>query len=156
MHAQDLDMEPNKYRVWVTLIEKPFEVQGTLDELNDTTMVVSNYKTFEEFIINNNPTIELRINNIDLIEARKKNRLTKGVVLGAVSGFVVGGIIGLARGSDEDFTAGEKAMRGGVTLAIPGALIGLLVGSIKVSFPIEGSIINYNNQRKKLQKYSTR
>jgi len=154
--AQDLGKDYNKYKVWVTLADEPFEVNGILYELKDSTLLLSNYKTYDKFIVNNNPTIELHISNIELIEARKRNRLAKGIIIGTASGFAIGGIIGLARGDDEDSSAGEKAIKGGVSLAIPGALIGMLIGSVKVSFPIEGSLSNYKNHHKKLQKYSTR
>lgn len=154
--AQDLGKDYNKYKVWVTLTDEPFEVNGILYELKDSTLLLSNYKTYAKFIVDNNPTIELNIDKIELIETRKRNRLAKGIIIGTASGFVIGGLIGLARGDDEDNSAGEKAIKGGVSLAIPGALIGLLVGSVKVSFPIEGSLSKYKSHNKKLQKYSTR
>ncbi len=153
--AQDKDTSKNKYRVWVNLFEEPYEVQGTLYQLNDSSLLVSHYKTFTEFIIDNNPTIELRVNNIDQIGARKKNRMFKAILLGGASGFVAGSLIGFSRGDDEDLTAEQKAIRGGITLGIPGALVGMLIGSVKVVIPIEGSLSNYRKQHAKLQQYST-
>ena len=155
-NSQDLGKKYNKYKVWITLTDEPFEVDGILYQLKDSSLLVSNYKTYSNFIIDNNPTIELYINNIELIETRKRSRLAKGIIIGAASGFAVGGLIGLARGDDAESSGGEKAIKGGVSLAIPGALIGMLVGSVKVSFPIEGSLSNYKSHNKKLQKYSTR
>jgi hypothetical protein len=137
-------------------MDEPFEVNGILYELKDSSLLLSNYKTYAKFIVNNSPTIELHIENIELIETRIRNRLSMGIIFGVASGFAVGGLIGLARGDDADLSAGEKAVRGGVSFAIPGVLIGLLVGSVKVSLPIEGSLSNYKSQNKKLQKYSTR
>ena len=153
--AQEIDKKNNKYKVWLSLIDKPYEVNGVLYELKDSTILLSNYKTYSEFIIDNNPTIELGISNIDLIEVRKKNRLAKGIVLGAVSGFAVGSLIGLARGDDAESSGGEKAVKGGLSLAIPGALVGMLIGSVKISFPIEGSLLNFKSHKKELLKYST-
>ena len=117
---------------------------------------MSNYKTYADFIIDNNPTIELKISTIELIETRKRNRIGMGVLIGAVSGFTVGGLIGLTRGDDAEHTTGQKALIGGASLAIPGALVGLLVGSVKVVIPIEGSFLRYKDQRRKLQSYSTK
>ena len=154
--AQDFGKKSNKYRVWITLADEPFEVDGILYELKDSSLLVSNYKTYSDFIIDNNPTLELKISNIELIETRKRNRVGKGIIIGAVSGFAVGGLIGLARGDDAENSAGQKAVIGGVSLAIPGALVGMLVGAVKVVIPIEGSLIKYKDQRQKLQKYSTR
>jgi hypothetical protein len=153
--AQEVDIKNNKYKVWLSLIDKPYEVNGVLNELKDSTILLANYKTFSEFIIDNNPTIELGISNIDLIEVRKKSRLGTSIVIGTVSGFAVGGLIGLARGDDSESTKGEKAILGGVSLAIPGALVGMLIGAVKISFPIEGSLLNFKSHKKELLKYST-
>jgi hypothetical protein len=154
--AQDFGKKDNKYKVWITLPDKPYEVNGTLYELRDSTLLVSHYKTFSEFITDDSPTIELNINSIDLIEARKRNRIGMGIVIGAASGFVAGGLIGLTRGADVEQTAGQKAVIGGLSLAAAGGLVGLLVGSVKVVIPIEGNSIKYKDQRQKLQKYSTK
>ena len=154
--AQDLGKENNKYRVWITLVDEPFEVDGILYELKDSSLLMSNYKTYDNFIIDNNPTIELKISNIELIEARKRNRLGMGILIGAVSGFTVGSLIGLTRGNDAEYTSGQKALIGGASLAIPGALVGLLVGSVKVVIPLEGSFLKYKEQRQKLQHYSSK
>lgn len=154
--AQDFGKENNKYKVWITLADEPFNVNGILYELKDSSVLVSNYKTFADFIVDNNPTIELNINNIELIETRKRNRVGMGIVIGAASGFVVGGLIGLTRGADVEQTAGQKAVIGGLSLAAAGGLVGLLVGSVKVVIPIEGNFIKYKDQRQKLQKYSTK
>jgi hypothetical protein len=153
--AQDEGINTNKYRVWINMLEEPYEVQGTLYKLNDSSLVVSHYKTFTEFIIYNNPTIELQIKNIDQIGIRKKNRVLKGILIGGVSGFAAGSLIGLSRGDDEDLTAEQKAIRGGITLGIPGALVGMLIGSVKIVIPIETNIGSYKTQRNKLQQYST-
>ena len=67
----------------------------------------------------------------------------------------MGGLIGLTRGDDAEQTAGQKAMVGGISLAIPGALVGLLVGAVKVVIPIEGNFSKYKERRRELQKYST-
>lgn len=154
--AQDYNKKHNKYKVWISLPDKPYEVNGTLYELKDSSLLVSNYKTYSDFIIHNNPTIELYINNIDLIETRKRNRIGMGILIGAVSGFVAGGLIGLTRGDDAEQTTGQKAVIGGLSLAAAGGLVGLLVGSVKVVIPIEGNFIKYKDQRLKLQKYSTK
>ena len=153
--AQDLGKKNNKYRVWITLVDEPFEVDGILYELKDSSLLMSNYKTYKDFIVDNNPIIELKISNIELIEARKRNRLGMGILIGAVSGFTVGGLIGLTRGNDAEYTTGQKALIGGASLAIPGALVGLLVGSVKVVIPLEGSFLKYKEQRQKLQHYSS-
>ena len=156
LKAQDYGKKNNKFKTWITLLDEPYEVNGILYALKDSSILLSNYKTYSEFIVDNNPTIELRVDNISLIETRKRNRMTKGIIIGAVSGFAVGGLIGLARGDDMDSSAGEKAIKGGISLAIPGALIGMLVGTVKVSIPIDGNLSIYKKLKKDLHQYSTK
>jgi hypothetical protein len=47
----------------------------------------------------------------------------------------------------------EKALISGVPLAVGGAGIGALIGSIKIKIPINGSINSYNRNKNKLGEY---
>lgn len=80
-------------------------------------------------------------------------------MIGTLSGFVVGGAIGLISGADPPdsffrFTAGENAILNGILLAFVGADIGGVIGSFKVKIPINGSINNYNRNKNRLRGYS--
>lgn len=62
----------------------------------------------------------------------QRRRAMRGLAIGAVSGAVAGGFIGLAGGDDHGFlafTAGEKAAMGGIALGLLGAAAGLVAGS---------------------------
>ena len=92
--------------------------------------------------------------DISSITFKKKGNATKGIIYGAVGGFLVGVIIGLASGDDpvvppeQDFlgignafrsSAGEKAIGGGLMLAGAGAVVGGVTGAlIKKRFIING------------------
>ena len=58
------------------------------------------------------------------------------------------------------YTAGEKALMGGVTVGVIGAVTGLIIGSLKVTIPINGSMDKYHRNMKKLDRskitYSTK
>ena len=74
-----------------------------------------------------------------------------------MTGFIVGGFVGLVSGDDEpgwfSFTAEEKALILGVLGTAPGAIIGGIVGSAKVKIPINGSFEKYKKQKKDIEKF---
>jgi hypothetical protein len=154
--AQNLEKKVDHYRAWISLINQPYHIQGTLYQLKDTSLFVADYVMPIEYAEYDNPTREIMVSNIDIIEVRKKNRVGKIAVLGAVGGFAIGSIIGLAKGSDSNYSAEQKALLGGISLAIPGALVGMLVGSVKIVIPIEGKLFNYKQKKQQLQTYSTK
>jgi hypothetical protein len=154
--AQSSDKKTDYYRVWISLLNEPFYVQGTLYQLKDSSLFVSDYVMPIEYAEYDNPIREVMVSNIDIIELRKKNRVGKITILGAVGGFAIGSIFGLAKGSDANYSAGQKALLGGISLAIPGALVGMLVGSVKIVIPVEGKLFNYKIHKQQLQTYSTK
>ena len=164
LNAQDTIQMIKIYRTWVSLNREPFKIKGVLYEIKDSSILVSSSVVIQDYSTNRFKIVKLNINNIETIKTRRKNSIGKGVLIGAVSGFVVGGLIGLIDGDDPPcptdswfcmrFTAEEKALMAGVPLAVGGAVIGALIGSIKVKIPINGSINNYNRNKNKLKKYS--
>ena len=58
-----------------------------------------------------------------------------------------------AMGGNDDpglfsYTAGEKAVIGGVTLGAIGGVLGLIIGSVKIKIPINGSMDMYHRTTK--------
>jgi hypothetical protein len=90
---------------------------------------------------------------MDKLVYKRKGSVGRGLLIGFVSGAILGGLIGLASGNDEeefswdDFpyyfeprTAGEKAVSTGAALGILGGIIGGVVGALaKKSFTINRS-----------------
>ena len=75
------------------------------------------------------------------MKARRKGRIGRGVFIGALTGFAIGGLIGLIDGADPPdtflaYTAEDKAIVLGLPLAVVGAGLGGLLGSIKVTIPL--------------------
>ena len=140
-------IERNKnFIVWVTPIDSSSIIKGYLSEVEDSLIVISNFYNYKK----------QRIYNYDIkeIKFRNKGNIGKGFAIGALSGFAVGAIAGLAAGDDSEgwirFTAGQKALVSGVALALPGALIGGMIGAAKIKIPING---NKMTQKQKLLKY---
>ena len=164
LNAQDTIQKNKIYRTWVSLNSEPFKIKGVLYEIKDSSILVSNSVLIKDYSTDRFRVANLYINEIETIKIRRNNNIGKGVLIGAITGFAVGGLIGLMSGDDPPcpsgswfcfrFSAEEKALMAGVPLAVSGAGIGALFGSIKVKIPINGSINSYNRNKNKLREYS--
>lgn len=149
----------SKYKFWISSMDNSSNFNGYLIEAKDSSMTISNQ------IIKNKSNIwtqNIQANSIKKIEYRKDGRIGKGILFGALTGFALGALVGLVSGDDPCvanpgfldilcFTAEEKALSTGMLLAIPGSLIGGLVGKAKVKIPINGNQNTYTRQRDKLE-----
>ena len=159
IHAQETIKKNKIYKTWVTLNSEPFKVKGFLYEVNDSSISVVDFGMMKEYSTDRFQVANLHINDIEKIKTRRNNSIGRGILIGAATGFVVGGLIGLFDGDDPAgtlmaWTAGEKAIMAGGTLSIGGAVIGGLIGLLKVRIPIDGSMNKFNRNRNKLNKYS--
>ncbi len=154
-NAQEQDQQKKSYKTWISLNNTPSKLEGVLYDVNDSTK-----KTSNSIIIQKIPTdifskIRVNVENINTIQARKKNNVGRGMLLGAVSGLVLGGITGMAImnggqpkiGSDSV----ENAFMLGAPLALVGSGMGALAGSAKITIPIFGSKKNYHKSMDQLK-----
>ena len=163
LNAQDTIQKIKIYRTWVSLNSEPFKIKGVLYEIKDSSILVSSSVVIQDYSTDKFEIVKLHINNIETIKTRRNNNIGRGVLIGAITGFAVGSLIGLISGDDPPcpsgswicfrYSAGEKALMAGVPLAVGGAGIGALIGSIKVKIPINGSINSYNRNKNKLGEY---
>ena len=157
----------SKYKFWISSMDNSSNFNGYLIEAKDSSMIISNQIIKDKSYIwnqNINANIwnqNIKANSIKKIEYRKDGDIGNGILFGALTGFAIGGLLGLASGDDHCvanpsfldiycFTAEEKALASGILLAIPGSLIGGLVGATKVKIPINGNQNTYTRQREKL------
>jgi len=123
------------YKVWVTLINES-KVKGILYEANEDGLLLMDTKLKDTIAF-------LDCRNIEQFKVRKKGNVGKGAGIGALGGATIGAIIGFADGDDDpgilSMTAEEKALGGGIALAIPGAGIGALIGTGSKKYFIHGA-----------------
>lgn len=154
-NAQEQDQQKKSYKTWVSLNNVPSKLEGVLYDVNDSAKKASN-----SIIIQKVPTdifskVRVNVENINTIQVRRKNNVGRGILWGAVSGFVLGGITGLTVinggqpkiGSD---SVGNAFMLG-APLAIVGSGMGALAGSAKITIPIFGSKKNYHKSMDQLK-----
>lgn len=128
------------YQARVTLINES-KVKGILFAANEDGLVL-----MEANMVDTIAFVDSK--DIEMLKVRKKGSIGKGAWIGALSGAALGAIIGFADGDDPPdcmflcATAGEKAL-GGLTLAVPGAGVGVLIGSGSKKFKVRGEKDNY-------------
>jgi len=157
MYSQETINRNMIYRTTILLISDPsFHCYGALYEVNDSSISISSHgiKDYD----GPQEVTEVYIDDIKLINTRKSFNIRKGLLFGAASGFVIGGLTGLIEGGHSNWfgsqTAWENAFETGAGFMILGAITGALVGSTKIKIPINGSMDNYNRNKDRLKGYS--
>lgn len=163
-NAQDAVRKPNVYRTWVTFNDRPLIKEGFLYGVEDSSILVANSLMTKYYSPNDYHESELFIPEIKTIKLRKNNSIGKGMLIGAVAGFAIGGILGIASGDDPPCNSGmlfcyrlsaeEKALITGLPLSLGGAGLGLILSSFKVKIPLNGSMANFNKNREILRAYA--
>lgn len=148
------------YKIWLTFNNEPIKLKGIgiLYQSKESSILITPFINKRQ-LISDEYLVEFPIKNIETIKLRKNKKIGKGILIGAITGLAVGGLIGLISGDDppDDWfglTAGEKAIFAGVPLAASGAGIGAILGSIKMKIPINGSSDKYQKNIAKLREYS--
>ncbi len=150
VYSQSSELEKNDalYKAWVIPVDNSLMIKGHLKETTNSSIIMFNSRTLQDQTFSFQQIEELRF--------RKKGRVLKGALIGALSGVVIGGTIGLASGDDEGgcfvfcYTKEEKALMGGISAAIPGTIAGAIIGSMKIKIPINGKT---NFEKEKLEQY---
>ncbi len=154
IQAKDSNQKIKIFRTWVSLKSDPYKIKGVLYQIKDSSILVSNSANKKDYSMGQFEVVEIQISNIRKIKIRRKNSMVNGIWIGALSGFVVGGVLGLMS-DDSDYMSSEAtAIYGGAFFAAIGSGVGGLLGLIKIGIPINGSMDNYNISKDKLRKYS--
>ncbi len=161
LYAQKSKSQNKVYKVWVSKVDNSKMSKGILYEVNDESLTIIDRNSIE---------ISVDASNIGLIKIRKKGKIGNGVLIGALTGFATGGIIGLVSGDEPDKTvdggwlfgtytvkgeqASDKALLYGVSLAFVGGGAGAILASKKNIISINGDINNNKNILDILKSYT--
>ncbi|NNK88213.1 MAG: hypothetical protein HKO90_08020 [Flavobacteriaceae bacterium] len=135
------------YKTWVEL--ENVEIRdGVLLRADESGITVRIYPA-------GNEPVDRKISAEEIIEIklRRKGKVGKGVLYGALGGMVVGAAAGA---SDDSGYLGPEfgALAGGVFGIIPGSLVGLTVGAGKEKIVINKNKNTYLENLKSLKSYS--
>ncbi len=160
INAQDFIQEKDSNqkikicRIWVSLKSNPYKIKGVLYEVKDSSILVSNSALKKDYSMGQFEVVEIQISDIRKIKIRRENSVVNGIWIGALSGFVVGGTMGLMTDDSDYFSSEATAIYGGALFSVIGAGVGGFLGLIQIGIPINGSMNNYNINKDKLRKYS--
>jgi hypothetical protein len=159
--AQDNNPKNRKYQTWVILGGDSLVVKGRLGDVKDSaiTLTPSIVVRPNGQKIGESSQADISYKDIHLVKVRRKGSIGTGILLGAVGGFVVGGLIGFIEGDDPPqqlfaFTAEEKAIMYGLPLAACGGALGAIPGALKISINIDGKYDNFDKSRKRLKSFA--
>ncbi|MCB2222416.1 MAG: hypothetical protein KQI35_18675 [Bacteroidetes bacterium] len=161
--SQDSIRKHNPTQTWVSLYVEPFNIEGIFYQVTDSSVLIADYKTAGSETMHYS-TIEFGYRDIILLELRKKNSVTNGLLIGTLVGALIGGGIGLASGDDPPcdpytwacvrFSAEAKAVMLMIPFSIVGAISGALLGTSKTKIPIQSLKKNFDSNRSKLESYA--
>jgi len=156
-YGQDSVVKKKIYKTWLSL-ENDTKLKGILYQVTDSSLIVSKSLVVSGRLSQSLNLEEIHFRDINFIYTKKKNATGNGALIGAGAGLLLGVVIGLSSGDDSggfiSFSAEEKAMMTGSALAILGAGLGALVGSVKMTIPINGNHTKFNLNKGKLKAYS--
>ena len=163
------------YQAWISTYEASRAITGGLYEIRDSSIMLSN----RNFSRNGSPgkvdMTKLDVRSIDVIKVRKNGSIGKGVLYGAISGLVAGGALGIlyaasvkksdagANDLEKSFNSAASSMAiAGTSILIgigcigTGIGVGALIGSAKITIPINGSRKQFDQNRSILDGYSAK
>lgn len=96
--------------------------------------------------------------DIEKIKVYRKGRVGRSLIYGGLGGVLFGAGLGLSFGDDPEsefisFKAEDKAVIMGILFAIPGTIIGGIIGTKKIIIPIKNKQENYLKQKELISKY---
>jgi len=130
MFAQDSSLL--KKRFFKIRIERfdDKQTKGFLAGITDSSLQITEAEV--PFGLQAEGLTTLNYNLLQAVTVKRRNGGLRGLRTGFLSGFAIGGIIGLASGDDQTgfirFSAGEKALVGGLFTGIIGSIIGAVIG----------------------------
>ena len=130
-----------------------------LQNIDDTSLTISIAKQGNSFLDTARINKTISISNIDKLKIRKKGSVGKGMLIGAATGFAVGGLLGFMGIPDygvlDELPPGENALAGGFVFSIPGIVIGGVLGSLRVKIPINKNQDLYQRQKPVIARYAS-
>jgi uncharacterized protein (TIGR02145 family) len=157
------------YRTWIIPTEKGQRKQGILFETKDSSLLISDKYKQKEFNHGNFTISKVDAGSIDVVKIREKGNSGKGILIGALSGLVVGGALDLivfssgSRPVSNTTEAGLDYLFGRFLVIIGSAVIvgagtgiGAAIGNAKITIPINGSRKQYDHYKDQLNMYSVK
>jgi hypothetical protein len=158
---QDTLPKSKTFKAWIKFVDGSEiklkwgnEINGILYQINDSSLSISNLIEFTDHTQGFVVPINIDYTSIKVIKIRSGKSIGKGIVIGAATGLIFGGLVGYYAGQaySEELTAPILGV--GAFFGTAGGLIGGLLGSLKIIIPINGSMAKFSNNKGRLERYS--
>jgi F0F1-type ATP synthase membrane subunit c/vacuolar-type H+-ATPase subunit K len=163
------------YQAWISTYETSRPIAGVLYEIEDSSVTLSNRNFSRNGSSGKVDMTKLDVRSIDVMKLRKNGNTGRGILYGAISGLVVGGVLGILYAStvekhEEGANNFEKSINSTAsTMQIVGSSIligigcigtgigvGAIIGSAKIAIPINGSQAQFTQNKSMLKDYSVK
>lgn len=132
--------------------------RGFINSISDSGIVFRVSKTGNYFPTRNWKLNYLNVSSIDKIKFRQKGGVGRGILIGAGTGFLVGGFLGLTGITDYGIFISlppwQNAIIGGTLFSFPGLVIGGICGSFRLKIAINRNQRQYEKYKKVISSYS--
>ncbi|MEM1321753.1 MAG: hypothetical protein AAGG75_15955 [Bacteroidota bacterium] len=173
LFSLQLSAQPSKWkgptRVWVTYKDGT-KKKGWMHDVRDSSILfvkkhsvtyhAQRYIENRSFIrLRDNELTEALAKDIDHIKLKRKHAIYRGALIGAGIGLGLGIMTGLIDGDDKEgwfaLTKEQKAVGFGIAFAVPGAVIGGVIGAFRIRIPL-GSQTAYRKGKRRITRHMVR
>ena len=146
----------------ITTLDRADTLTGALYVLKDSSILISSSFAKEDYYKGDYELNELYVDDINLIslKGKRSGSILAGAIIGAGLGVVIAAMTNASQPStyssgfiSMDFSGLSYAFFVPIGAALGGAT-GAIIGGVKINIPINGSMENYNRQKKKLGRYT--
>jgi hypothetical protein len=153
-----VDQETVKsYSTWVVPVKRGPTIRGLLYEVKDSSVVITNSTLKRDHDAGKFTAEEVWAKDIKAIHLRKKGAQGTAILVGGLSGALVGILVGIASNSHGGPEELENEYDKGKMIVFPllftgiGVGIGGMLGGIKKQLPLKGSQAQFNLSRKEME-----
>ena len=147
----DTNVNKRNYRSWIKLNYKSPVMEGMLQQINDSSIQLLRIDHFPVRNKKDNLTT-ISTSSIESIKVRRKGSIGKGMLIGGVTGAIIGALVSMSVANQNDKSTGIYVYP--IMITGCGVGLGALFGSIKIKITINGNQDNFNYSKQELTKYS--
>ena len=100
LFAQDSIPKVKFHKAWVSSTNRPRYTKGVLWEIKDFSIFISSIDAVRKYLPGKLELSDYHFYNIEMIKIRKNKSIGNGILIGAVTGIVPGGLIGYLQEDD--------------------------------------------------------